>query len=352
VNKPLSLYLDVWRFSAAMIVFLSHVASQKISDGLFWQTKAYDQTAVMIFFVMSGFVIAFVTEQKEKNLFSYSIARISRLYSVLIPALVVTIIFDYIGFKINPEFYLGGPWPFDTENLFTNYFLSFFMVQNIWDLGFNPGINQPFWSLSFEWFYYIIFACAFFLKSKWKYLLLTIFAVIAGPTILALLPIWIAGFVLYKAMQKGTSSEYSFISAVISLLALILLVFFGPEIRSIDFDSTLIQRKELFGDYFDALMFCIHIYFSPALLKSFSAVLERFESYIRWVASLTFALYLFHRPIIQTLAAVNPYDNSHWLYLLALFFIPLVIIVTIGRWAEKQKYTIKNLLVSKFQSKY
>lgn len=345
MNKLLSLYLDVWRFSAAMIVFLSHIASQKISGGLFWQTKAYDQTAVIIFFVMSGFVIAFVTEQKEKSLFSYSIARISRLYSVLIPALVVTITFDYIGFKINPEFYLGGPWPFDNENLFTSYFLSLFMVQNVWDLGFNPGINQPFWSLSFEWLYYIIFACAFFLDSKWKYLLLTIFAVIAGPTILALLPIWLVGFVLYKAMQKNTNSKHSFIRAVTSLLALLLMAFYGPEIRGIDFNSTVIQRKELFGDYFDALMFCVHIYFSPPLLKLTYKVLERYEKSIRWVASLTFSLYLFHRPIIQTVAAINPYDNSHWLYLVALLFIPLAIVVTLGRWAEKQKYTIKNLLV-------
>ncbi|MDB2373832.1 acyltransferase [Psychrosphaera haliotis] len=352
MNKSLSLYLDVWRFAAAMIVFLSHVASQKISGGLFWQTKAYDQTAVMIFFVMSGFVIAFVTEQKEKRLSHYTIARISRLYSVLIPALIITIIFDYIGFAINPDFYLGGPWPFDSENLFTNYFLSFFMVQNVWNLGFNPGINQPFWSLSFEWIYYIIFACAFFLKSKWKYLLLTIIGVIAGPTILALLPIWIAGFVLYKAMQNDKESTHSTTRAALSLTSLILLVIVGPEVRSIEFESTFIQRKELFGDYFDALMFCVHIYFSPALLIYFAKVLERFERSIRWMASLTFALYLFHRPIIQTIAAVNPYDNSHGLYLMVLIFIPLVIVVTLGRWAETQKYTIKNLLVNKFKVTY
>lgn len=344
MNKSLSLYLDVWRFSAAMIVFLSHVASQKISGGLFWQTKAYDQTAVMIFFVMSGFVIAFVTGKKEKDLSSYTIARISRLYSVLIPALVVTILFDYIGFKVNPEFYLGGPWPFDSENLFINYFLSFFMVQNVWNFGLNPGINQPFWSLSFEWFYYIIFACAFFLKTKWKFVLLLLCALIAGPTILALLPIWIAGFVLYKAMQKNTNSQHCLTHALLSVLALILLIIFGPEVRSFEFNSSFIQRKELYGDYFDALLFCIHIYFSPALLKYFSKALEKFEAPIRWVASLTFALYLFHRPIIQTVAAINPYDNSHWLYLLALLFIPLVIVVSLGRWSEKQKYTIKHFL--------
>ena len=68
MDKAQSLYLDCLRFAAAMVVFLSHAASQKISGGIFWQLKEYDQTAVMIFFVMSGFVIAFVTKERENTI--------------------------------------------------------------------------------------------------------------------------------------------------------------------------------------------------------------------------------------------------------------------------------------------
>ncbi len=61
MNKSFSLYLDVIRFSAAMVVFLSHTASSSLTDEFLWQFKDYSQTAVMIFFVLSGYVIAFCT---------------------------------------------------------------------------------------------------------------------------------------------------------------------------------------------------------------------------------------------------------------------------------------------------
>lgn len=354
MNKSLSVYLDICRFSAAFVVFLSHVASQEISGGIFWQLKAYDQTAVMIFFVMSGFVIAFVTAEKEKNISTYTIARISRLYSILIPALILTFVFDYIGFAYNPDFYLGGPWPYDTEHTFLNYLLSFFMIQNIWNIGFNPGINQPFWSLTFEWFYYIIFACAFFIQSKWKYIVILFFCLLAGPTIVALLPIWIAGFVLFKLMPSNDPLKNKQLKALTSLASVILMFFLGPIIREITFSSDFIARTELYGDYFDAILFCIHIYYAPSLLTYFSTSLIKYKSIISWLASLTFSLYLFHRPIIQTIAAVNPADKNNLLFQLTLFVIPLIIVVILGRWSEKQKITIKlflNRLLSKYNSK-
>lgn len=342
MNKHISLYLDVWRFGAALVVFLSHVASQKISNGLFWQMKHFDQTAVMIFFVMSGFVISYISSTKETALKDYSIARISRLYSVVVPALVITLLADSIGFLINPDFYTGGPWPFETDSYLLTYSLSFLMVQNVWDLGLNPGINQPFWSLTFEWVYYIAFACLFYFKSYWKYAWLALILSLAGPSIVALLPIWLLGYFLYRGMSNNTRRPNSLISVLLSIGALLAMFLFGPEIRGIEFSSTWVSRKEIYGDYFDAIMFCVHLYFVPSVLHHLGYILERYAGIIRNVAACTFALYLFHRPLIQLIAAVTPTSLDNIVYRVCLFLIPLLIVFTVGYWSEKQKSNLKN----------
>jgi len=345
MNKEQSLYLDILRFGAAMVVFLSHVSSQKISGGIFWQLKDYDQTAVMIFFAMSGYVIAFVTQSREKTLSVYTVSRISRLYSIVIPALVLTYVADSIGLNFNPNYYLGGPWPYSLENQGMDYLMSFFLINNIWGKGYTPGINGPFWSLTFELFYYMIFAVLFYLKSKIKYILAILLAVIAGPTIIVLFPIWLMGYFLYFAMHNDDlNHSNSNLKALLSLLALFAFIFLGPMVREFHVAIPFISRKELIGDYFDATLFCLHLYFAPSALRYIKSILFKFESVIRWSAALTFALYLFHRPLIQLFGALSPVDVSNWIYRITMIVGTFLIVATFGHWCEKQKYILKKAL--------
>jgi peptidoglycan/LPS O-acetylase OafA/YrhL len=81
MTKALSLYLDGLRFVAAFTVFLAHYSIQRISGGFFWPSFAYGHTAVLVFFVLSGFVIAWVTETREHGLEDYVLSRAARLAS-------------------------------------------------------------------------------------------------------------------------------------------------------------------------------------------------------------------------------------------------------------------------------
>src|SRR6185312_14830921 len=58
---------------------------------------------------LAGFVIAFVASTSETTPSSYVFARLSRLWSVVIPALALTVIFDYAGSRWNPRIY-DGVW--------------------------------------------------------------------------------------------------------------------------------------------------------------------------------------------------------------------------------------------------
>src|SRR4051812_7117966 len=101
--RSFSLYLDLMRFLAAVAVFLDHLTSFPITgvedgprQGLLLIGN-YGQSAVTVFFVMSGFVIAYVTTSRENSGWSYSVSRVSRLYSVVVPALLLTFGFDLAG---------------------------------------------------------------------------------------------------------------------------------------------------------------------------------------------------------------------------------------------------------------
>ena len=96
---PLSVYLDLTRLCAAVLVFLMH--SHYYLTPQLTYFVSYGRESVAIFFVLSGFVIAFVSNEKETDWRDYSVARLSRIYSVAIPAILVTIVADFIGTHYN-----------------------------------------------------------------------------------------------------------------------------------------------------------------------------------------------------------------------------------------------------------
>src|SRR5438270_9524015 len=100
-----SLHLDLMRGAAALAVFVSHFGLHRISGGLFWQAQPYGHDAVILFFVLSGYVIAWVAERREPDLRAYAVNRLSRLYSVVVPAILLTVIADAIGQRVGPAVY-------------------------------------------------------------------------------------------------------------------------------------------------------------------------------------------------------------------------------------------------------
>src|SRR6516162_6232405 len=105
MTNALSLYLDALRFGAAFVVFVSHYVSERYTGGLFWQSMPYGRTAVLVFFVLSGFVIAWVTETRERSLEEYVLSRAARLYSVIVPAFIITAAVNYLGEAVDPQLY-------------------------------------------------------------------------------------------------------------------------------------------------------------------------------------------------------------------------------------------------------
>lgn len=117
MNRATSLYLDVVRPVAALVVLLSHVGDQ-----LSFLASAGVQ-AVDVFFVLSGFVIAHVSASRERDPRVYFISRAARIYSVAIPTLILTVILDSIGLQENAAAYLGPFQPLAPGVLTRCFFL-------------------------------------------------------------------------------------------------------------------------------------------------------------------------------------------------------------------------------------
>lgn len=303
-----SAYLDVVRFSAALLVFLGHAAGKSWTASFLWQLGVYGDTCVVIFFVLSGFVIGYVCDTKELAWQPYAVNRFARLWSVVLPALALTFVIDYAGVRIAPELYVGQPW-YAGDMPVLRYLASALMLQEFWHIDLVPGINGPFWSLSFEALYYLVFGIAFFAKSKWKWVAVIMALLIAGPMIAALLPIWLLGFCSYHLTRRlHLAPAFNWIAFTIGLLMLV----FSPALRNAVHTGFTILDGLVIERYVDAAGFFLNLVGAYGLLASSRPLPAKVGRSIAHIAGTTFALYLFHRPLIQMFSYLGPADAASW----------------------------------------
>ncbi|MEO6520466.1 MAG: acyltransferase family protein [Mucilaginibacter sp.] len=82
MNKSISFYLDFLRVIAAFGVLLVHANLSQFSNNLYLRPDL-GYKLVRVFFVLSGYLIAFTVSKKNKESIRYLIDRFSRLYSVV-----------------------------------------------------------------------------------------------------------------------------------------------------------------------------------------------------------------------------------------------------------------------------
>ncbi|MFP5248199.1 MAG: acyltransferase family protein, partial [Acidobacteriota bacterium] len=190
---------------AAVFVFSVHVSWPPLAGYHFLALPAFldlGSQSVDIFFVLSGFVIGYVTDSREQSARAYTIRRLGRLYSVVLPALVATMGLDLLGSWMRPALYAtvheaaGG-------GHFWRYLASGLFVNEVWDFNVVPGINLPFWSLGYEAWYYLLFGIIFFSPQRLRWIAATFAVLAAGPKITALFPLWLAGVFCYRICKQA-----------------------------------------------------------------------------------------------------------------------------------------------------
>lgn len=353
MNHRVSLYLDLLRFGAAFTVMISHVAMERITGGS-WQwirDLRIGSDSVIIFFVLSGYVIAYVVDKKHEDKSRYLINRLSRLYSVVIPALCLTVLVDWLGITLAPEFY--EPFWYSKFPDTARFFASFFYVNQIWTINIRPFSNGPFWSLSYEFWYYMLFFAVFFFTGKKRWILTTIVLAIMGLKIWLLAPVWWAGVWTYRKSktikQPDKRAWLMFLSPV---FAYVLIKYSGIDNALLEWTnetlgSSVVFRWLRFSDefiisYLYAALVSMHFLGLACVTKNHLAWLEQWQGTIRYWAGLTFSLYLFHYPLMNFFAAIFPVDiHSPWRHLAIVFGI-MVVTVIVGNATERHKYRVRE----------
>ena len=111
----------------------------------------FKHDAVIIFFVLSGLVICATATRPGETWITYLTARASRIYSVAIPAVVLSFGLQAIAAFLEP----GHSQPEPSADVFLPLSALLFILQS-WHPQALPW-NGPYWSLCYEVWYYIIF---------------------------------------------------------------------------------------------------------------------------------------------------------------------------------------------------
>jgi len=355
VNKSVSLYLDVVRLGAALLVLVSHFAYTRLSGGdySYIRTLNVGSDAVILFFVLSGYVIAYVSASREHTIGHYSMNRLSRLYSVAIPALVLTVVLDQIGQRLDPALYDG--WWSKQDQPVWRFVSSLFFVNELWFSSVRPFTNGPFWSLGYEFWYYVLFAAVFYYTGRTRRVLVVLVLLIAGPKVMLLLPIWLMGVWVFRFNQHATLSVISgwllFFSPIV--------IYIWIKSTGIDSDAKSLSMLLLSEDFvryqlkfsdeflinycYGALV-AIHFIGIKAIAPTVEKYLVFFEKPIRYWAGLTFSIYLFHYPLLQFFAALYGMDTNNPLRHVLILSSTLLVIVLLGNITEKKKHVAHKLI--------
>ena len=314
MNPVTSLYLDAVRFTAAMTVFLGHVGAARdplfvppeVSRWLSGFSLCMDE-AVVIFFVLSGFVIAHATEGRRVSATDYAVARLARIYSVALPALLATFLLDGIGRAIRPEIY--------QPLALLPYLGAFLFVNQLWYLDTGVGSNAPYWSLNYEVWYYLLFALLTF-AAGWRRLVGVLAVLLfCGPQISLYFLLWLAGVGLYRLVNtarlpRGLAWLLCLGGPVIFAAAALHGV--PGEAQVLAFFAWIILDSNILHDSVIALGFGMHLLGFHALVAGRGADFGWPGRAVRWLAGATFTIYLFHLPVSRLLVALLPWPPTAW----------------------------------------
>ena len=355
MNRSISIYLDSIRFTAAILVFIGHANYERFTDGALKSISGFGHDAVVVFFVLSGYVIAFVTDTKEKNIKQYAVSRLARLYSVVLPCLILTIILDYTGSYLDKTLY-DGYW-FECDKPVFRFFSSTLFLNEIWFAHIRPFTNGPFWSLSYEFWYYVLFAAIYYLKSSTKTIVIILVTLITGPKILILFPIWLLGAYTYQ-INKNNKQNIPlglFVFTGSLMLFYIFRKLDGPLITNsitneffagIDLNYYLRNSQNFLKDYLIGLMVAMNFIGFSLISEKTQSFLTRIEKPVKYLSNITFTLYLLHYPMLHFVAALIDNNPNSLKDQSILLFSTLLSVSIVSYIIENKKHKYKELFAN------
>lgn len=315
MTPALSIWLDISRVIAALVVFVGHarglaVAPADIGPG--WHRAGED--AVVAFFVISGYVIAWSTARSGADFRGYMEARASRIYSAAIPALLFALAIDHIGMQLDSSRYQPN-WQYDYIVPTLLFHWSF--LGGTWFGPADPYSVASYWSLPYEVWYYVLFGCLTLLEGRRRRWAVAAVLLFMGPRMWLLLPCWWLGVLLLdwlprlqvtpgRARLLMAGAVCGYVGFVVSGARAQADALSRDAYAWFNDWSPLLFRPggsvHPLSDYVTAALFALFVIGVANSELRFGA---RSEALVRWLAGYTFTLYLVHFPILVFCTALG-----------------------------------------------
>lgn len=350
MNRAFSIYLDLLRFAAAMLVVVYHSNSRVIVEQVL-PLSNYGHSAVIVFFVLSGYVIAFVTDTKETTARSYWLSRLSRVMSLAVPAVLLTPLLDALGQSWVPGIYEGNT---THDQGVLRVVTSLLFLNEIWWISIMHFSNIAYWSLNYEVWYYAVFAIYAFVATRWRWWLIGLVALLLGPKIVLLLPIWILGVVIYRWQAGYRIPEWlGWCLVAGSVVGVLLFQHWGLEDRSLNLLKHWLSAEQVrnmtfsrwfMSDYVLAGLVFLNFIGMRRIVFRLQALLFALEKPIRVAGGFTFSIYILHQPLILFWAAWFNGSPLGWGNYLRVMAAVMVSIVLIGSLTEQRRAWLRGVL--------
>ncbi len=357
LQDGLSAYLDMLRFVAALSVLLGHMTQDGIN--ISWLPLShFSHEAVIIFFVLSGFIIHQSTTSRSTTAKNYAIARISRIYSVALPAIVASSIAALTINQLAPEIItkLTNYRPvsiFDTVS-------SFLFLNESWTNPANLTLNSPYWSLCYEVWFYIIFGLFLFGNKKARWGLIILAALIAGPGVMILMPVWLIGAWMSARLDwsKQWATPIAWLGFIIPIALIALINQTGTDIlvrqwikEHVPGFWRLGSSQRVLTDYIIGALLACHIRAFASLPQWVDSFFRRHKTKLAYMAGFSFTLYLFHRPMTQFIGAYAPSGSGQYAYPLAIGGFILLMCWLISFATERRLAAWRRWIASQFSTR-
>lgn len=315
--------VNVMRIAAATLVVANHVRALFFQDYVHvrhspWRAAGYalgslGHPAVMVFFVLSGFWVGgAVLRAVERGAFRWStfaISRLSRLWLVLLPALVLTAVLDHIGlhwlsgtsvYQSDPGYHVLPGNLHETSGALVALGNVVFTQQVLVP---TYGSNTPLWSLAYELWYYVSFPLLVLAargSRRWLWVVLLVgVGLFVGPTIAAAFSFWLLGAAV-AAYGRRLPTVSGWVAAALGLVVL----------ASMAVDKS---RPGFAGDLLVSLTTAALLVSLLRDPKPSSAALRGAGRRVAAGAAFSFSLYAIHFPIAALLSALLiPHIDGRW----------------------------------------
>lgn len=326
IDLATSRFLDATRWMAAFAVVLAHVCTLVMKTGgadaghslpvlVMGYLGNIGHLAVLIFFVVSGYLVGGqellrLRHGAPLSMSRYAIQRFSRIYTVLAPALLMTLVLDALGahFANGSGAYTDPPpsWmhPIESREGLGTLVGNLLNLQTI--LVEPLGSDGPLWSLANEWWYYVVFGLVLLSQAQKNAPALRTAALAAAAVLLGALPaalslwfsLWLFGVGLallgrrWRGLPFPTALGIMTIGFLVALLGMRLSELFWTQ------PPAVLNACRLVVDTSAAVAFGI------ALLSANRAAFRGTGRIHRTLAGFSFSLYAVHYPALLFLLAL------------------------------------------------